>query len=119
MQGFKAEQARAAATKRWLSSSKPEGRAAWIARAAEASAILKSDASERDIEAKAPYAEIKLLKDAGFVNLLGPREFGGGGETWQTSYKITTEIAKADGSIGHLLGNHYSWLVKLQFEEQP
>ncbi|CZR69245.1 related to thermophilic desulfurizing enzyme family protein [Phialocephala subalpina] len=117
--GFKAEQARVAAVQRWVSTPKPEGRAAWIARAAEASTILKIDANEREIEAKTPYAEIKLLKDAGLVNLLGPREFSGGSETWDTSYKVTTEISKADGSIGHLLGNHYSWFWSSQILGTP
>lgn len=107
--------ARDEASLRWLSAPKPSTTSAWIERAAEASKILMLDAVERDQAGKPPYAEIKLLKDAGFVNLLGPKEFGGAGETWQTSYKITTEIAKADGSIGHLLGNHYSWLVVPSF----
>jgi alkylation response protein AidB-like acyl-CoA dehydrogenase len=106
---FQAEEARATASSRWKAAAKPENPADWVKRAAEVSEVLKIDAVERDTERKPPFAEIKLLKDAGLVNLLGPREFGGGGETWQTSYKVTTEVAKADGSIGHLLGNHYSW----------
>ncbi|KAL4793133.1 acyl-CoA dehydrogenase/oxidase [Aspergillus venezuelensis] len=74
-----------------------------------ASAILNIDVVERDSASKEPFAEVQLLKDAGLVNLLGPRKYGGVGEIWQTSYKITSEIAKADASIGHLLGNHYSF----------
>lgn len=104
-----AEQARATASSRWQSAAKPDSPAAWVKRAAEVAEILNIDAVERDYENKTPFAEVKLLKDAGLVNILGPREYGGGGETWQTSYQITTEVAKADGSIGHLLGNHYSW----------
>jgi alkylation response protein AidB-like acyl-CoA dehydrogenase len=106
---FIAEQARAAASSRWRSAAKPDNPNDWVKRATEAADILKIDAVERDAEKKSPFAEVKLLKDAGLVNLLGPREYGGGGETWQTSYKVATEIAKADGSVGHLLGNHYSW----------
>jgi alkylation response protein AidB-like acyl-CoA dehydrogenase len=106
---FRAEQMRAAASLRWSSSPKPSTPSEWITRATEAAEVLRLDAPERDAAAKAPFAEIKLLKDAGLVNFLGPREFGGGGGTWETSYKLTTEIAKADGSIAHLLGNHYSW----------
>lgn len=104
MQSFNAGKARATAIQRWAALPKPSGRAAWVARAAEASSILKIDANERDVEGKTPYAEIQMLKEARLVNLLGPREFGGGSETWETSYKITTKVAKADGSIGHLLG---------------
>lgn len=111
MQNFKAEQARAATSQRWKAAQKPTRPDEWIKRAQEASSILKIDAVERDSAGKSPFAEVQLLKDAGLVNLLGPRKYGGAGETWQTSYKVTTEISKADASIGHLLGNHYSWYV--------
>ncbi|KPM46493.1 hypothetical protein AK830_g196 [Neonectria ditissima] len=109
MQNFQAEQARAEASKRWAAEPKPDTPSGWVKRAAEAAEVLKLDAVDRDAASKPPFIEVQLLKDAGLVNLLGPRDFGGGGETWQTSYKVTTEIAKADGSIGHLIGNHYSW----------
>ena len=109
MQSFKAEQARVQANKRWEEEPKPDTPSGWVKRAREVADILKLDAAERDAAGKTPFAEVHLLKAAGLVNLLGPREFGGGGETWQTSYKVTTEISKADGSIGHLIGNHYSW----------
>ncbi|KAH8649907.1 acyl-CoA dehydrogenase/oxidase [Xylariales sp. PMI_506] len=116
---FRAEQARATAASRWAAAPKPEGLAAWIQRATEVAVVLKIDAVERDAERKPPFAEVQLLKAAGLVNLLGPREYGGGGETWQTSYKVVTEVAKADGSIGHLLGNHYSWFWSSQILGTP
>ncbi|BCS21627.1 uncharacterized protein APUU_22059A [Aspergillus puulaauensis] len=119
MQNFKAEQARAAASQRWKAAQKPTGADEWIKRAQEASSILKIDAVERDSAGKSPFAEVQLLKDAGLVNLLGPRKYGGAGETWQTSYKVTTEISKADASIGHLLGNHYSWFWSSQILGTP
>lgn len=43
------------------------------------------------------------------MTLLGPAEHGGGGQTWDTAYRVTREIARADGSIGQLLGYHYLW----------
>ena len=104
-----AEQARTEARNRWRSAPRPADRNSWVQRAAEVSEILKIDAVERDNALKSPVAEVQLLKDAGLVNLLGPRKYGGAGETWQTSYKVTTEVAKADASIAHLIGNHYSW----------
>ncbi|KAL2673864.1 hypothetical protein Neosp_012308 [[Neocosmospora] mangrovei] len=119
MQSFKAEQARVQANKRWEEEPKPDTPSGWVKRAREVADILKLDAAERDAAGKTPFAEVQLLKDAGLVNLLGPREFGGGGETWQTSYKVTTEIAKADGSIGHLIGNHYSWFWSSQILGTP
>ncbi|KAL2793168.1 acyl-CoA dehydrogenase/oxidase [Aspergillus keveii] len=119
IQTFKAEQARAAVALRWKTAPKPNGVAEWAKRASEAATILKIDAVERDAAGKPPFAEVQLLKDAGLVNLLGPRQYGGGGETWQTSYKVTTEIAKADASIGHLIGNHYSWFWSSQILGTP
>ncbi|MFF9561559.1 acyl-CoA dehydrogenase family protein, partial [Streptomyces albus] len=55
------------------------------------------------------FREVQLLKDSGLVTLLGPVEFGGGGQRWETAYKVIREIARADGSIGQLLGYHYLW----------
>lgn len=43
------------------------------------------------------------------MTLLGPAEHGKGGRTWDTAYRVTREIARADGSIGQLLGYHYLW----------
>jgi alkylation response protein AidB-like acyl-CoA dehydrogenase len=81
----------------------------WLDRASEVAAILATDAVRRDREGKTPYAEIQLLKDAGLVTLLGPAEFGGGGQNWTTAYRVIREIATGDGSIGQLIGYHYLW----------
>ncbi|MEQ0559725.1 acyl-CoA dehydrogenase family protein [Amycolatopsis sp. NEAU-NG30] len=81
----------------------------WIERAREVAAKLAVDAVERDRRGETPYQEVQLLKDTGLVTLLGPPEHGGGGQTWETAYRVIREIAKADGSIGQLLGYHYLW----------
>jgi alkylation response protein AidB-like acyl-CoA dehydrogenase len=81
----------------------------WVERASEVAAILATDAVRRDRDGKTPYAEIQLLKDAGLVTLLGPAEFGGGGQNWTTAYRVIREIATGDGSIGQLIGYHYLW----------
>jgi alkylation response protein AidB-like acyl-CoA dehydrogenase len=81
----------------------------WLADAKDVAAKLAVDAIQRDHENKTPYDEVQLLKDAGLVTLLGPVEHGGGGQTWDTAYKVTREIARADGSLGQLLGYHYLW----------
>ncbi|MEV4150975.1 acyl-CoA dehydrogenase family protein [Amycolatopsis sp. NPDC049691] len=81
----------------------------WIERAREVAAKLAVDAVERDHRGETPYQEVQLLKDNGLVTLLGPTEHGGGGQTWDTAYRVIREIAKADGSIGQLLGYHYLW----------
>lgn len=87
----------------------PTTSAEWIARAQKVSNILARDAVERDRVGAAPYAEVQLLKDSGLVTLLGPTEFGGGGQRWETAYQVVRVIARGDGSIGQLLGYHYLW----------
>lgn len=81
----------------------------WITRAREVASILAQDVSQRDRENKSPAAEVSLLKSSGLLKVLGPKEFGGGGESWETGYKLIREVAKGDGSIGMLLGYHLLW----------
>ncbi len=93
----------------WEGQPQPVGREEWLARAREVGDVLRRDAAERDQANQAPFEEVALLKDSGLVTLLGPKEHGGGGENWVTAYRVIREIAKADGSIGQLLGYHYLW----------
>ncbi|GAB3703331.1 acyl-CoA dehydrogenase family protein [Nocardiopsis oceani] len=81
----------------------------WVHRAAQVSALLATDAVERDRAGSTPHAEVQLLKDSGLVTLLGPTEHGGGGQSWETAYRVIREVAAGDGSIGQLLGYHYLW----------
>jgi alkylation response protein AidB-like acyl-CoA dehydrogenase len=87
----------------------PSGQAEWVERARTVAGILAQDAPQRDIDNLAPAAEVSLLKSAGLLKVLGPREYGGGGEPWETGYKVIREVAKGDGSIGMLLGYHLLW----------
>lgn len=81
----------------------------WVERARKVAEILAVDAAARDIENKSPRAEISLLKSSGLLKLLGPKDFGGGAQTWEVGYKVIREVAKGDGSIGMLLGYHLLW----------
>ncbi|PVC99412.1 monooxygenase [Streptomyces sp. CS090A] len=98
-----------AAPTQWKTLPAPDSPRAWIGRAAEVAALLATDAAARDKAGATPYTEIQLLKDSGLVTLLGPAEHGGGGQDWTTAYRVIREVAKADGSIGQLLGYHYLW----------
>ncbi|MGW3440235.1 acyl-CoA dehydrogenase family protein [Streptomyces bacillaris] len=98
-----------AAPTQWKTLPAPDSPAAWIERAAEVAAILATDAAARDRAGATPYTEVQLLKDSGLVTLLGPAGHGGGGQDWTTAYRVIREVAKADGSIGQLLGYHYLW----------
>ena len=87
----------------------PHDQAGWVGRARLVAEIFAQDAAQRDIDNKSPAAEISLLKSAGLLRVLGPTKYGGGGETWETGYKVIREVAKGDGSLGMLLGYHLLW----------
>lgn len=87
----------------------PGSPTAWLRRAEEVRAILAETAVERDRANRTPFAEVRLLKDSGLVTLLGPVEFGGGGQRWRTAFQVVRTISRGDGSIGQLLGYHYLW----------
>lgn len=99
----------ASAISKYEVESLPAGQSQWIDRAREVAHILAIDAVKRESELKSPFAEVALLKSAGLLKVLGPKRYGGGGETWETGYKVIREIAKGDGSLGMLLGYHLLW----------
>ncbi|BCS23091.1 thermophilic desulfurizing enzyme family protein [Aspergillus puulaauensis] len=90
-------------------SSLPDTAEAWLARAREVADVLAQDAAQRDQENKSPRAEVALLKHSGLLKLLGPKKYGGGEQPWSVGYQAIREVAKADGSIGMLLGYHLLW----------
>jgi alkylation response protein AidB-like acyl-CoA dehydrogenase len=94
---------------KFISEGLPSNPEAWVERARRVGEILGVDAATRDIENKSPRAEIALLKSAGLLKVLGPKEYGGGGQTWEVGYKTIREVAKGDGSLGMLLGYHLLW----------
>jgi alkylation response protein AidB-like acyl-CoA dehydrogenase len=87
----------------------PSSTASWLQRAQAVSKILASDAAARDLANKSPVTEVSLLKSSGLLKILGPVEYGGGGQSWEVGYKAIREVAKGDGSIGMLLGYHLLW----------
>lgn len=87
----------------------PETADAWLARAREVREVLARDAAQRDQENKSPRAEVALLKHSGLLKVLGWKKYGGGEQPWSVGYQVIREVAKADGSIGMLLGYHLLW----------
>lgn len=54
-----------------------------------------------------PVAEAELLRQHGLLTLLTPAAHGGAGLTWRTALAAVRILARADGRIGYLLGDHY------------
>lgn len=79
----------------------------YIALAASLAKEFAKTAVERDDKGGSPTAELNRLRSSGLLKLLIPEEYGGFGQTWVTALKVVREIAKADGSLGQLLGYHY------------
>jgi alkylation response protein AidB-like acyl-CoA dehydrogenase len=99
----------------WQNQPVPHDAASWIQRADEVAAILAVDALERDRAAEIATHEVRLLKDAGLTTILGPTQFGGGSQSWQTALQIIQVVSAADASVGQLLGYHllWAWAVRL------
>lgn len=87
----------------------PQSEEEWLLRATEISQIFSKDAAKRDIDNKSPLDEVLLLKSSGLLKLLGPKQYGGGEQSWDVAYKAIREVAKGDGSLGMLLGYHLLW----------
>lgn len=49
-----------------------------------------------------PSVQVQLLKDAGLVTILGPKNAGGGGQTWKEAYHVVRIVAQGDGSLAQL-----------------
>lgn len=63
-------------------SSIPQDEAGWLERAQAVADVLAADAVVRDQENKSPRAEVALLKHSGLLKVLGPKQYGGGGQPW-------------------------------------
>ena len=76
--------------KKW--SSIPEDEAGWLQRAQDVADVLAIDAVVRDQENKSPRAEVALLKHSGLLKVLGPKQYGGGGQPWSVGKFSTNKI---------------------------
>ena len=79
----------------------------WVGTAREISELFQRTAAEREQKRVRPLAEIQQLKDAGLVNLIIPKRFGGEGGSFLESVQVVRELSRGDASIGGLLGFHY------------
>lgn len=87
----------------------PDG---WLARAVALRDAFARDAAARDQAGGAPREQIRLLKESGLLNLIIPAEYGGGGQPYSAALRVARELARADGSLGHLYGYHQNALIR-------
>lgn len=79
----------------------------WRQVAADVADQLTPGALQRDRDRALPFGELDLLRSSELVNLLVPRAAGGVGAHWETAFHVVRTIARADASLGQLLGYHY------------
>lgn len=87
----------------------PEARdiASAFAAAEAVSAVLARTAAASEAAGTAPFAEIDLIRRAGLLRLLAPVSAGGLGGRWADAVRVARTVARANGSVGQLLGYHY------------
>ncbi|MEZ2410363.1 acyl-CoA dehydrogenase family protein [Bosea sp. RCC_152_1] len=79
----------------------------YLAKVAELSSIFAVDAVSNDKAGGKPLPQLAALKRSGLLNLTIPAPHGGEGQNWSKALRIARELAKADGSVGHLYGYHF------------
>jgi alkylation response protein AidB-like acyl-CoA dehydrogenase len=87
--------------------------------AAEIAQKLAVSSVERDQQAGLPTQEIQLLKAAGLLPLVVPRQYGGTGAAWGEAFKVIQMLAAAEGSIGQLYANQLILSVASQTSGTP
>jgi alkylation response protein AidB-like acyl-CoA dehydrogenase len=79
----------------------------WRAVATDVADRLAPGALERDRANARPVDEVALLRSSGLANLIVPEAAGGGGAHWETALHAVRTVARADASVGQVLGYHY------------
>lgn len=68
-------------------------------------------AVERDVKGGTPKQERDRIRQSNLLKLIIPQEYGGIGETWITTFKVTRELAKVDSAIAHIFSYHHLGVV--------
>lgn len=68
-------------------------------------------AVERDAKGGTPKQERDRIRHSDLLKLIVPKEYGGIGETWITTLKISRELAKVDSSIAHVFSYHHLGVI--------
>lgn len=66
----------------------------------------RASAVARDRTGGTAKGERDQLRESGLLSLSIPKEYGGWGADWPTILEVVREVAKSDGSLGHIYGYH-------------
>lgn len=67
-------------------------------------------AVERERERRLPYAEVELLRAAGFTTVTLPAEIGGAGAGHEDLFELLAELARRDPNLAQLFRSHFSFV---------
>lgn len=65
----------------------------------------------RDTKGGTPKQERDRLRQSNLLKLIIPKKYGGLGQTWIVTLKVTRELAKVDSSIAHIFSYHHLGVV--------
>lgn len=69
-----------------------------------------ADAADRERERRLPFAEVELLREAGFTRVTLPPEFGGDGANEVEFFELLAELARRDPNLAQLFRSHFSFI---------
>ncbi|QEO08916.1 acyl-CoA dehydrogenase family protein [Protaetiibacter larvae] len=81
-----------------------------VARFASVFDEVGADAVTRERERRLPYAEVELLREAGFTRVTLPVEFGGDGAGPAELFELLAELARRDPNVAQLFRSHFSFI---------
>ncbi|MFC3688786.1 acyl-CoA dehydrogenase family protein [Aquipuribacter hungaricus] len=67
-------------------------------------------AVERERERRLPYAEVGLLREAGFTTVTLPTAYGGAGADHEDLFELLAEVARRDPNLAQLFRSHFSFV---------
>lgn len=77
---------------------------------------IAAGALARELERDLPFAEVRVLDEAGFGTLRVPTEHGGPGASIETFTRLLIDLAEADSNIAHLYRSHAGFVEALRFQ---
>lgn len=81
-----------------------------VARFADVLDQVGQGAVERERERRLPFAEVDLLRAAGFTTVTLPTGLGGAGADHEDLFELLAELARRDPNLTQLLRSHFSFV---------
>ena len=67
-------------------------------------------AIDRERDRRLPFAEVELLREAGFTRVTLPEQFGGDAADHVELFELLAELARRDSNVAQLFRSHFSFI---------